>query len=282
MPDSILFWNAVALEANRISHSDPDKRQQNGPTLSSRAIAIVHLAMYDAFAAVAGAGFPRYLPAPAPPAGASRRDAVAGAAHRTLSVLYSAQADFFDAQLSCFDTANPGFAFGEAVGQALLDLRANDMDSRSCGYMTSNNRGRHGVDPDNPGQGFDSPFYGAQTRTFAVRSRHDLDPPPFNDGSDVKYRRALSDVRARGIRPDLTGTLPTQLFNRRRTPKETLTGIYWGYDGANRLGTPPRLYNQIVREVAIARGNTEEQNARLFAYVNAALGDAGILAWEQK
>jgi len=50
MTDSILFWNAVALEANRVSHSDPDKRQQNGPTLSSRAIAIVHLAMYDAFA----------------------------------------------------------------------------------------------------------------------------------------------------------------------------------------------------------------------------------------
>ena len=37
------FWNAVALEANRVSHSDPDKREQNGPTLSSRALAIVHL-----------------------------------------------------------------------------------------------------------------------------------------------------------------------------------------------------------------------------------------------
>lgn len=53
MQDSILFWNAVALEANRVSHSDPDKRQQNGPTLSSRALAIVHLAMYDAFAGFA-------------------------------------------------------------------------------------------------------------------------------------------------------------------------------------------------------------------------------------
>lgn len=50
--DSILFWNAAALEANRISHSDPDKREQNGPTLSSRALAIVHLAMYDAYAGV--------------------------------------------------------------------------------------------------------------------------------------------------------------------------------------------------------------------------------------
>jgi hypothetical protein len=285
-PDSILFWNAVALEANRISHSDPDKRQQNGPTLSSRAIAIVHLAMYDAYAGVAGAGFTRYLPAPPPPppAGGSRRDAVAGAAHRTLSRLYSAQTEFFGAQLSGFNPADPSFVFGEAVGQALLDLRANDMDSRSCGYMPSNDRGRHRVDPENPNQGFDSPFYGAQTRTFAVRRRHDLDPPPFGNGGDSDYLKALRDVRARGIRPDLTGTLPETppLFDKRRTPDQTLIGIYWGYDGANRLGTPPRLYNQIVREVALARDNTEAQNARLFAYVNAALGDAGILAWEQK
>jgi vanadium chloroperoxidase len=284
MQDSILFWNAVALEANRVSHSDPDKRQQNGPTLSSRAIAIVHLAMYDAYAGVAG--FTRYLtpPPPPPPAGGSRRDAVAGAAHRTLSRLYSAQTEFFDAQLSCFNTADPSFAFGEAVGQALLDLRANDMDARSCGYMPSNDRGRHRVDPDNPNQGFDSPFYGAQTRTFAVKRRHDVDPPPFGDGGNSDYVKALRDVRARGIRPDLTGMLPVTppLFDKRRNADQTLVGIYWGYDGANRLGTPPRFYNQIVREVAIARGNTEEQNARLFAYVNAALGDAGILCWEQK
>lgn len=59
-------------------------------------------------------------------------------------------------------------------------------------------------------------------------------------------------------------------------------GIYWGYDGANRLGTPPRFYNQIVRQVAADKANTEGNNARLFAFVNAAMADAGILAWEQK
>ncbi len=31
--DSILFWNAVALEANRVSHSDPAKGEQTGPPL---------------------------------------------------------------------------------------------------------------------------------------------------------------------------------------------------------------------------------------------------------
>ena len=287
MQDSILFWNAVALEANRVSHSDPDKREQNGPTLSSRALAIVHLAMYDAFAGiVGGAGFPRYLnpapPPPVPPPALSARDAVAGAAHRTLSALYSTQTDFFNAQLNCFNTASPSFQFGRTVGQTLLNRRANDMDSRNCGYRPSPGRGRHRLDPDNPGQGFDSPFYGAQTRNFAVSARHGLARPPFNNGTAPKYLLALKDVRARGIRPDLTATLPPALFDKRRTPLDTLTGIYWGYDGANRLGTPPRLYNQIIRQVAVQRGNNEGQNARLFAFVNAAMGDAGILAWEQK
>jgi hypothetical protein len=293
MQDSILFWNAVALEANRVSHSDPDKRQQNGPTLSSRALAIVHLAMYDAYAGIVGPPFVRYLPAPptppGPPPAATARDAVAGAAHRTLSRLYSAQMDYFDAQLSCFNVGTPSYVFGENVGQALLNLRANDMDARDCGYMPSLDRGRHRRDPDNPGQGFNSAFYGAQTRTFAVTLRHALARPPFNNGTDPKYLLALRDVRARGIRPDLTATLPNDLFDDRRTPLDTVIAIYWGYDGANRLGTPPRFYNQIIRQVAmtainpaIGQINGEGENARLFAFVNAAMGDAGILAWQHK
>src|SRR5215212_3521086 len=185
MADSILFWNAIALEANRISHSDPDKREQNGPTLSARALAIVHLAMYDAYAGiVGGAGFPRYLnPAPPPPVAPpplSPRDAVAGAAHTTLSALFRAQREFFNAQLSCFDTASPSFVFGRTVGNTLLAARAADMDARDCGYRTSPNRGRHRVDPDNPGQGFHAPYYGAQTRGFAITARHALAPPPFS------------------------------------------------------------------------------------------------------
>lgn len=292
MADSILFWNAVTLEANRVSHSDPDKREQNGPTLSSRALAIVHLAMYDAYAGVIGGpGFPRYLTPPPPPptAGSSARDAVAGAAYTTLVALYKTQKDFFDAQLSCFNTADPSFKFGEAVGKTLLDLRANDMDARDCGYKGSPNRGRHRVDPDNPGQGFYSPYYGAQLKGFAFSIRHKLNPPPFSNGNGPDYLLALKDVRARGIRPDLTATLPNALFNKRRNGRETLIGIYWGYDGSNRLGTPPRQYNQIIRLVAMNIINTgtgqingEGENAKLFAFVNAAMGDAGILAWEQK
>ncbi len=52
MYDAILYWNNVTLKANRVSHTN-SKNEQTGPTLSSRALVIVHLAMYDAFAGVA-------------------------------------------------------------------------------------------------------------------------------------------------------------------------------------------------------------------------------------
>ncbi len=277
----------MALEANRVSHSDPDKREQTGPALSSRALAIIHLAMYDAFAGAFNnmLTHPRYLPAPPPPPpGTSARDAVAGAAHTTLVALFKTQKDFFDAQLDGFDQSDPSFVFGVAVGNAILALRANDPDDRDRGYKVWPDPGRHRPDPDNPGQGFHAPFYGMQSKCFAVTQRWSLDRPPYlkadKSGYDPDYEKALRDVRGLGIKPELMGTLPSGAA--KRTAEQSLIGTYWAYDGANRLGTPPRMYNQIIRKVAVKQGNTEADNARLFAFVNAAMGDAGILAWEQK
>jgi vanadium chloroperoxidase len=37
-----------------------------------------------------------------------------------------------------------------------------------------------------------------------------------------------------------------------------------------------------LKSIAISKSNSVDDNARLFAFVNAAMGDAGILAWDQK
>jgi hypothetical protein len=282
MMDSILIWNEVALEANRISHTN-GANEQTGPPLSARALAIVHLAMYDAYAAVRGnlIGLPPYLPSlpPAPP-GSSPQAAVAGAAHTALSALFPSQTDFFNSKLAQHgDTGNSGHAFGVQVAQAILADRASDPGAEDTGYMPSPDRFRHRPDPDNPNQGFHAPFYGAQSKGFAITARHELDLPPRTGGD---YRKALRQVRAKGIMPELMGMLPDNLDDKQRTPEESVVGVFWAYDGAIGLGTPLRFYNQIIRRVAIARNNMEDQNARLFALINVALADAGILAWDQK
>jgi Vanadium chloroperoxidase N-terminal domain/PAP2 superfamily len=280
--DPILLWNEVALEANRVSHTN-GKNEQTGPTLSSRALAIVHLAMYDAYAGIINdaTNLPRYIPAPpSPGAGASpdaQKAAVAAAAHTTLSSLFPSQRPFFDSIFEgAGDKANPAHNLEEAVAGQILADRAGDPGAGG-NYKPLPQRGKHRPDPDNPGQGFHAPVYGAKSKGFAITQRHELAPPPFDND---EYRKALREVRGKGTAPELMGSLPSDIPA--RTVDETVIGIFWGYDGAAELGTPPRLYNQIVRRVARARGNSVAQNARLFAFVNVAMADAGILAWDQK
>ena len=284
--DPILYWNGVALESDRVSHTDGKDIGTLGPSLSTRALAIVHLAMYDAYAAVIDkpAELPRYLnkpDLPVPMTGASPDAAVAAAAHATLSALYPSQKAFFDLKHAQAGLKEPGLKaghdFGLIIAQCMLDDRKDDPNASDDGYAASVARGAHRRDPDNPAQGFYAPYYGAKSKCFAVTARHELAAPPFDT---PEYLKALREVRGKGIAPELMGTLPTSLP--RRKVDETLIGVYWAYDGASGLGTPPRLYNQIIREIAIAKGNSVDQNAQLFALVNSAMADAGILAWDQK
>jgi hypothetical protein len=67
-----------------------------------------------------------------------------------------------------------------------------------------------------------------------------------------------------------------------RTPEQAQIGVFWGYDGTPGLGTPPRLYNQIARQIARQRGSSGLELARLLALINVAMADAGLAAWKAK
>uniref|UniRef100_UPI004055E771 vanadium-dependent haloperoxidase n=1 Tax=Candidatus Electronema sp. TaxID=2698783 RepID=UPI004055E771 len=291
--DHILYWNQVALDANKRDFSNAPgtnspSPEQGGPTLSSRALAIVHLAMYDAHAGAKG--LPPYLPnLPTPPSPINAAAAVAAAAHACLSALYPRQKSHFDKAHQEAGLTGPGLAeghtFGLTVAQAMLADRKDDPTASDDGYAASTYPGGHRKDPANPEQDFHAPFYGEKSKCFVVTKRHGLDTPPALGSAD--YVNALKQVRKKGIAPELMGTLPSNAD--KRTPDDTLIGLYWAYDGPNEIGTPPRLYNQILREIvadAKKTGSDEinnvDDNAKLFAMVNAAMGDAGILAWEQK
>lgn len=281
--DPILFWNDVALEANRVSFTNGAK-EQPGPTLSSRALAIVHLAMYDAFAAIHNdfADFPTYQSGlPSVPSGATVQAAVAAAAYTTLTALFPTQKPFFDQKLAeAGEVLNSGHGFGKEVAEMLLKGRKDDPGASDTDFFPSEGVGKHKKDPDNPQQDFHGPFYGDRTLTFAVTARGPLRlAPPYAVGSN-DYKKALRDVLGNGIAPELMGTVPAGV--NKRNAEETMIGIFWGYDGAKELGTPPRLYNQIIREVAKNQMTSVPENARLFALVNCAMGDAGILAWQEK
>lgn len=74
----------------------------------------------------------------------------------------------------------------------------------------------------------------------------------------------------------------------RRTLEEEITGIFWGYDGPQELGTPPRLYMQVVLsildnvDVSAPGGLAEYDALQMAAAVAIAIADAGIDAWHYK
>lgn len=285
--DPILFWNEIALDANRESHTTGQDAATLGPPLSARALAIAHLAMYDAYAGAKGnpAHLPAYLPGlPVAPTNSSPDAAVAAAAKRVLNTLHPSQMAVFEAKYTFHIEGLPpagvaqGEAFGVVVADALLADRAADPGVGDAMYNPPLHRGGHRKDPDNPGQPYHAPFFGNNAKCFSVSARHSLDAPPALDSPE--YMTALKEVRGKGIAHELMGTLPNGYS--KRTIDETAIGIYWGYDGAAKLGTPPRLYNQIVRKVSVKQGNTTDENARLFAMVNVAMADAGILSWADK
>src|SRR4051794_31629316 len=74
--DMVLQWNAVALDAVKNDYAIGHTPDQAGPTRAARALAIVHMAMYDAVEAVDGSYSPYLVDAKAPK-GASMDAAIA-------------------------------------------------------------------------------------------------------------------------------------------------------------------------------------------------------------
>lgn len=144
----ILYWNNVALDLNRLTHSIGGP--QGGPTLSSRVLAILHLAIHDAYFAIKPSpNFGTYLDPNAPEESPYRlppvlgatdyHNAVAGAAVTVLRQQYATPSPniAFNTtdQLSQFirnatrgfpglDALSSGYRFGIDVGNAMLNLLA--------------------------------------------------------------------------------------------------------------------------------------------------------------
>jgi hypothetical protein len=98
--------------------------------------------------------------------------------------------------------------------------------------------GRHRPDPLNPRQEALGRTWGLVT-PFALNNvavDAPLAPPPTLASSD--YAAAYNQVVLDG-KDNIVD----------RDPAKVVVGIFWGYDGANKIGVPPRLYNQVVRAI---------------------------------
>lgn len=282
--DMVLFWNAVALNAEVVDHTPgagvpgAGLGVNAGPVRSARALAIMHTAIFDAVNALDGSCAP-YVFQGKVKFDASMDAAAAEAGHDTLVALYPEQKASFDAALAQslhgidHKALKRGVQLGRKAAHQVLQARAHDGDAVNDPYIPGTGPGVWRTDPFHPTQNAYAPDYG-NVKPFGIQSgtQFQVAPPPALNSPE--YAAAFNEVKSLGGDGITT---PTD-----RTPEQTEIGIYWGYDGAPGLGVPPRLYNQIARTVAVQQGNSEVENARLFALVNVAMADAGVTSWNTK
>jgi hypothetical protein len=281
--DMVLRWNGVAQSAVRNDYNTGHPVDLGGPTMDSRALAIASIAIADATAAIDHSSKP-YLPNIGAPAGASVAAAIAAAGHDSLAALYPHQQSLFDQafQASLRTIAHNhasarsirlGVMVGQVAAAQILAARASDGSKVLPSYTFGTLPGQWNVDPLHPSQMALGVDWGAVT-PFAMPNVTQFNAPPVPPMNSAAYTAAFNEVKALGGDGIHTPTT--------RTAKQTMIGIFWGYDGSIGLGTPPVLYNEITQTIARQMHNGLAENARLFALVNVAMADTGVAVWNSK
>jgi hypothetical protein len=286
--DSLHRWNLIAINASGVDHTPvaPGENrvfgEQLGPGRASRAMAIVHIAMFDALDAVVG-GYTSYTGTQARHGPMSVDAAISQAARDTLAAMFPSQTATFDAYLAEDLAAVPnalqranGIDLGHRTAAAILAMRLDDGSQIP--------EPRIGVDyfpSDQPGHWRQDPIsliplalgaHWGECIPFVVTSPSQFRAPPPPDMTSAEYTDAYNEVK----------NLGGDDINTQRTEEQTFIGIFWAYDGTPSLCAPPRLYNQITVQIADERRLSAIQFARLLALVNVAMADAGMTIWESK
>src|SRR5262245_57783530 len=209
----LVHWNKIAIDASGVDHTPVargEKRvfgEQLGPGRSSRAMAIVHIAIFDAVNAIFNE-WQSYADFEAAPAGASVDAAIAQAAHDTLASLYPSQGDSFkDALKEELDRiSDSGKETGRRVGQqaaaAILAARRNagsDRPEQRLGieFVTSNAPGMWRQDPVSQLPLALGAYWGG-VKPFVIESGQQFRAPAPPAIDTRAYSKAFVDVKSLG------------------------------------------------------------------------------------
>jgi hypothetical protein len=285
--NAVLRWGEQSLAAIRALRT--------GPTINARALAIVHTAMYDAWAAYDATAVGTRLGGSLRRPAAERNDAyksmaVSYAAYRALLNLFPAKAADFRALLTAMgydpddastDPASPA-GVGNQAAAAVLAFRATDGSNQANGYADT-----IGYNPVNTPDQVNDPFRWQPLRhpdangnlvvqkyltphwgyitPFALTSHNQFLPPGPTQRTLLQLDEEVTDTLA------MSATL---------TDLTKMRAEYWA-DGPL-SETPPGHWLLFAGAVCRARGYSLDQSAKLtFALANAEL-DASITAWNSK
>jgi len=286
------FWINMAMECVRRDHTPAiSAGDQRGPFLSARAQGMALAALHDVHAIVAGATPLLTVPGAPGLAGLNGTVAAAAACDQVLRLRYPKQVRFLAPAWADWLDVNglavghePSEQAGRLFGAAVHAIGVQDPTHGQAGqYMPSGAPYTHQRPAHEPTQGFAGGLWGQAVPLMVPVVPNFPKPPGRISGVQVEptahYAQDLEEVKRLGA------AIPGP--NGRSLDQEQI-GIYWGYDGPPELGTPPRLYLQVVLEVldnieARQPGKLSElEELRIVAAVAVAMADAGISAWYYK
>lgn len=265
--DIVLQWNTELLNSIRA--------ERTPPPAASRAMAMTHIAIYDALNEIEGNHtaysytFPGFtLTNPSPNVSAST------AAFVVLRYLYPTREPIFRAKwVQSFQSGDgavrnaAGVAWGVYVGNLVVRSRRYDASSQTVNYVPW------------PGCGYWKPTFPAfanallpqwaRLRPFGVTAVRFFRAPAAPGANTRAFGDAYREVMALGSVNSTT-----------RLPEQTQIAYFWE-DGPGTV-TPPGHWQVIARGLSEQFLLSRIENARLFALLSIAQADAAISCWDTK
>jgi hypothetical protein len=271
--DAVTEWNLNAEKAVLANST-----VSGNAVITARVYLLMHVAIFDAVNGIEQRYTPYHADLAAP-SGASRRAAAIEAAYTTLLSLFPSQKSALDGELASSlatlsadngdedsedsQSINLGLAWGQKVANDILGWRSSD------GFNTASPPVTGGL---LPGQwrptppAFQSMAFPqvATMLPYAIASPSQFRPggPPALDSP--QYAANFNETKTLG-----------SAMSASRTGEQTLIANYWA-------GNASVSWNRVASSVAIAHHTTLSENARLFALMNLALGDATVAGWDSK
>lgn len=303
-------WANSALEAIRnLGHNpSPLERARIGPPMVARSLAILHTAIFDAWAIYDPQALPTQLRLPSKPAGtdAQRIRAMSQAAFRILSDQFPSELAIFEATMtglgfplnSASRDANLPEGIGNLAADAVLAYTADDGANQRgnltpSGVPYADYTGYASVNPPivtlQPSPLADLPHPERWQPLAYQDAAHVLRVPGFI-GPQWERVRAFALTSASQFRPNPPVAITSQAFldqarhvigvQEKLETKQKVIAEYWADGPSSEL--PPGHWELFAAFVSNRDSHTLHQDAKMFFALANAIHDAAIATWEAK
>jgi hypothetical protein len=254
----VVDWDVIGVKTVQPIGSSPPIK----PGLLFRAIAMMHLAMFNAVNAID----PRYqsykFQSQAPP-GASEDAAAASAAANVLAGIVPsadvpATLTSYLAAIPDGDAKDRGVKLGEDVASKMLALRAGDGSNAPNAYRPMTQPGVY--IPTAMTIGWES----LEMTPFAMESPSQFRPGPPPNLKSAEWAKDYNEIKELG-----------EKNSTKRTPQQTEDARFW-------LTTGPLLTHPLERQIVMAESMSVLSSARFMALASVAEADASQAVYEAK